>query len=47
MWIINGQTRTILTLHIAEDYRLGKAPDIFACYQVLKILTIEVISHQA
>ena len=29
MWIINGQTRTILTLHIAEDYRLGESPRHF------------------
>lgn len=40
MWIINGQTRTILTLHIAKDYQLGESPRHSACYNVLKILTI-------
>lgn len=40
MWIINGQTRTILTLHIAKDYQLGENPRHFAHYNVLKILTI-------
>lgn len=40
MWIINGQTRMILALHIAKDYQRGESPRHSACYNVLKILTI-------
>lgn len=40
MWIINGQTRTSLTLHIAKEYQWREGPRHFAHYNVLKILTI-------